>query len=387
MIEGYMHIDRPDEPVEELIGQLAEAGTRKWVFSESIFVESLGVRTQNPLGMWLKKRFPCQSYFYAAADFFVPGPKDVDTPGAANARTSSPHHWAEPEAPAFAVSLADQVRTYSAIGADGWKLVNGKPDHYFSHLDSPVLEPLFAALEETGLPLFWHVGDPVEFWNPDAIPRWALKEWCYTDAHPSLDRLRAEAMRVLHRHPRLPVIFAHFYFMGYELDELSRMLAAHPNVYLDLTPGIEMYFGFTSKREAARRFFSEHADRIVVGSYASLSRPPAGVLRMIRKFLETDESFDPPHDDPYSWPDDRAPIKGIRLGPPELEMIYTKNLERLLGEAPRLLDEAHTLAELRRIREHEGSGGLADQVLGRWKLPIIEARPCRARLPRMVSRA
>jgi hypothetical protein len=356
MIEGYMHIDRPDEPVEELIGQLAGAGVSKWVFSESIFVETLKVRTQNPLGMWLKKRYADRSYFYAAADFFMPG-----------AKSGGAHHWAEPEAPAIAVSLADQVRRYREIGADGWKLVNGKPDHYFAHLDSPVLEPLFAALEESSLPLFWHVGDPIEFWNPDAIPRWALKEWCYTDAHPSLEQLRREAMHVLDRHPGLRVIFAHFFFMGYELDELSRLLADHPNMHLDLTPGIEMYFGFTSKREAARRFFDEHADRIVVGSYASLSRPPAGVLGMIRKFLETDELFDPPHDDPYSWPDDRAPIKGIKLGRPELEMIYTNNLERLLGETPRPLNEALARAELRRIRGHEGPGGLADQVLSRWE--------------------
>jgi hypothetical protein len=356
MIEGYMHVDRPDEPVEKLVGQLARAGVSKWVFSESIFTGALKVRTQNPLGIWLKKRYPARSYFYAAADFFVPGPKSGGT-----------HHWTESEVPAFAVSLADQVRTYRTIGADGWKLVNGKPDHYFAHLDSPVLEQLFAALEETGLPLFWHVGDPIEFWNPDAIPRWALKEWCYTDAHPSLERLRREAMNVLDRHPGLPVVFAHFYFLGYELDELSRILAAHPNVYLDLTPGIEMYFGFTANQDAARRFFRAHADRIVVGSYASLSRPPAGVLGMIRKFLETDESFDPPHDDPYSWPDDRAPIKGIKLGQPELDLIYAENIERLFGETPRALDEALALAELRRIREYEGPEGLAAQVLDRWE--------------------
>jgi hypothetical protein len=355
MIEGYMHIDWPDEPVDELIGQLAEAGASKWAFSESIFCETLGVRTQNPLGIWLKRRFPDRSYFYAAADFFV-GPK-----------SESMHHWTESEAPSFAVPLREQVQAYRAIGADGWKLVNGKPDHYFAHLDSPVMEPLFAALEEAGLPLFWHVGDPIEFWNPDAIPRWALKDWCYTDAHPSLERLRREAMHVLDRHPGLRVVFAHFFFMGCELAELSRLLADHPNVSLDLTPGVEMYFGFTSRRDAARRFFSEHADRIVVGSYASLSRPPAGVLGMIRMFLETDEVFDPPHDDPYSWPDDRAPIKGIKLGRPELEMIYSKNLERLLGETPRPLNEARALTELRRIREHEGPGGLADQVLGCWE--------------------
>ena len=161
LIDGYVHIDHPNEPVEELMEQLRSVDVARMVFLESIFCGGLGLNTQNPIGVWLKHRFPDAIYFFASAD-----------------------HKILPRRPGLAqpdqMPLEELVRTYAHLGVDGWKSVIGKPDRYAVPLDAPELEGFYTELEIQKLPLFLHVGDPIEFWDPETIPDWALKEWAYT---------------------------------------------------------------------------------------------------------------------------------------------------------------------------------------------------------------
>ena len=162
------------------------------------------------------------------------------------------------------------------------------------------------------------------------------------------------------------MIFAHFFFMGYELNRAAALLDRYPGVHLDLTPGIEMYFGFSADRKLSREFFTSYADRIHVGSYGSFSRSPVSVISMIKRFLETDEAFDPPHEDPYMWPDRRAPLRGLKLPREALERVYFRGFERLLGEKPRPLDEHAAVEELERVKMLREPGALAETILTRW---------------------
>ena len=73
-------------------------------------------------------------------------------------------------------------------------------------------------------------------------------------------------LSVLARHPRLRIVFAHFFFMSAQLDRLSGILDRYENVSVDLTPGIEMYENFSAAPERARAFFVRYADRIIYGT-------------------------------------------------------------------------------------------------------------------------
>jgi predicted TIM-barrel fold metal-dependent hydrolase len=348
VIDSFAFVDDPFAP-QELEGfrrAQHDIGIRTWCFGGSNFCRELGVPDQNPIGLWLKRRFPEEVYFFASAASY----SEQQTPTAGPA----------PEPP------GTQVEALAEAGADGWKLMSGKPDRSPVPLDSVVNRPLYEALERRGLPLRWHVGDPIEFWDPQSIPRWARREWCYGPEHPRLDDLRRQALAVLGAFPRLTVIFGHFFFLGGELERAAELLRQFQNAYLDLVPGVEMYFAFSRDHQRARAFFVENSERILLGSYTSPARPPGPVVGMVRRFLETDESFDPPHGDPFMWPEDRGPIVGIALGERELENIYWRNWQRIVGPSPRPLDQAAARAFLARWRSPLSTSDLAGRALAAW---------------------
>jgi hypothetical protein len=57
---------------------------------------------------------------------------------------------------------------------------------------------------------------------------------------------------------------------------------------------------------------------------------------MIRRFLETNESFPVP-DDPAMQPDVRPHLRGLALPREALRLIYGDNFRRRVGETPRPL--------------------------------------------------
>ncbi|NND08084.1 MAG: amidohydrolase family protein [Saprospiraceae bacterium] len=252
--------------------------------------------------------------------------------------------------------LSQQVDRYAAIGVDGWKCLEGKPGYHKYDLSGPFYSDFLDALTVHQLPLLIHVGDPIEFWNADTLPKWAFAEWYYDDRHPSLEYLRKDALTMIEQHPDLIVVLPHFFFMSYELDSAADLLAKHPNVLFDLAPGVEMFFGFSSDREQAQAFFTTYQDRILFGTDRGVAEMPAEPrASMIMRFLTTADSFDPPHSDVVMWPDDRAPIRGIDLPSPVVDKITAQNFVDHFGAVPRALDEDLLQAELNRLREIYGS--------------------------------
>jgi hypothetical protein len=140
------------------------------------------------------------------------------------------------------------------------------------------------------------------------------------------------------------------------------MLKRFSNMNLDLTPGIEMYFAFSRDRELSRAFFTRFSHRILLGSYCSPDRPPGPVVGMIRRFLETQDSFDPPHGDPFMWPETRGPILGIGLDDRALANIYRNNWRRIVGRRPSRLDEPRVAAYLGQWRGMDSGPDIGRQV-------------------------
>lgn len=253
------------------------------------------------------------------------------------------------------------------MGCDGIKMIEGKPDMRktlpIPPFDSPAYAPYWAILEERGAPLIFHVNDPEEFWDAGQIPDWARAQgWFYGDgSFIDNEAQYAEVLRVLERHPKLKVIFAHFFFMSAGLPRLAGLLERFPNMCVDLTPGIEMYHNFSRDPGAARDFFLKYQERILfgtdIGAKALLSTPELGIeadesavrVQVMRRFLEQEGPFHLDGEGGFLFGRFGGPFHGLGLPEGVLRKIYSGNFERLAGSQPRALDPGAIIAECERL--------------------------------------
>jgi hypothetical protein len=282
-------------------------------------------------------------------------------------------HYAMPDAGYAPPPVADQIAAYVALGADGIKLIEGKPTarRQIGHpLDGEHYEPLYATCERLGLPILMHVADPEEMWDWEALPEWARqRQVFYGDgSFPTKEGLYAEVERILERHPRLKLILAHFFFLSGDMDRAAATLDRWPSVSFDITPGDEMYARFSQAPTAWRDFFSVYRGRLLFGTDTSGSseRPdPEGLARAQRqvadicRFLETD--------DVYEGLGRGIKLQGLGLPPSTLAPIYADNFRRLAGAEPRRLALPAALTGIDRLRERlDGVEALSEprEVIG-----------------------
>ncbi len=329
IIDCHTHFGGEDlNAIDGMLEQEAASG----VSQIAILISSFPGRVNaNPEGLYAKARHQEKVYLFAGLDYSAIA-KDVD------------HRWT--------YSLAQQVDRLAAMGCDGIKMLNGKPNYRRSSglaLDCVIYDDYFARLEECGFPVLWHVNDPEEFWNPDEAPEWAKGPgWLYDEKAPTKESIYEECERVLERHPKLNIMFAHFYFLSDDLARAGAMLDRYPNVCFDLAPGIEMLYNFTKRPDEAREFFVKYQDRIVFGTDFG----PGGRdsrLWVVRNFLETEEEFHVPTDERLFWPDHRTMIQGIALPEEVLKKMYGGNFRRQVSAQPSALNRGLVLAELDRL--------------------------------------
>jgi len=253
--------------------------------------------------------------------------------------------------------LVEQVEIFAQIGCDGIKMIEGKPTSR-QRMDIPVTDPYFADywanVEERGIPIVWHVNDPEEFWDPDRIPGWAReRNWGYGPGDVQKEQLYAEVDEVLTRHPKLDIIFAHFYFLSADLARARRFLDAHPSVHFDLAPGIEMLYNLSHDPDTSREFFMDYADRIVFGTdLASRLTVEQGRIRagLVFRWLESDDTFRvPAAADFLLGPPEDGLIRGMSLPTEVLTKIYRDNWTRLVGSEPQALNVERAVETCERL--------------------------------------
>ena len=340
VVDGHIHFPH-SELMDDLVVVIERIGLAR---ANLVSTPDLQTINQNPALIHFKAHHPDRVYICGALDYT--------------------QVWADPAC--ASETLADQVTTLRAIGFDGLKLVEGKPvvrRLLAMPFDGPEYAGMWAALEEQGFPVIFHVADPEEFWDAERCPGWARAQgWFYGDpTYPLKEDLYAEVGRVLERHPDLKIVFAHFYFLSADLARAGAFLDAHPHVCFDLTPGVEMYFNFAHDLDAARDFFIKYQERLVYGTdigALSIQRDPSegldradslGRAWIVRRFLETDGPFAAPEGMEHELGMDSSGFHGIALPPHVLEKIYHANFERMFGPAPAPLDHDAALAELERM--------------------------------------
>jgi predicted TIM-barrel fold metal-dependent hydrolase len=243
--------------------------------------------------------------------------------------------WRNTDWPSYIASLVE-------LGYDGIGEMGAKPITRENHtpLDSPAYEGFWDACEDERLPIVCHVGDPEEFWIEEKTPPWAkARGWgYYLGDYPTLDELYTEVENILGRHSKVNIVFPHFLFLSPHMERFSDFFEHHPNAHVDLTPGIELVYNISHRRDDWRRFFTRYADRILLGTDIGMSRTVEEHLVRIwilRNFLETGEEFYTPNsaDDLLTRYED--PFIGLDLPKTTLEKIYAGNFYRLWGPKPK----------------------------------------------------
>lgn len=303
--DGHIHVDT--DAAERTAKAAAEGGAESWS------VLSLGQYHDDPaqnLAMLLCKAYaPKQCFAFCSLDHPKKG---------------------EPAADYLA-----QLKMWLAAGFDGLKIIETKPNcakETGVRMDDEAFEPMFAYCEEHQIPILWHNGDPADFWD-EALntPELAEKGWAYGDkSFLPLKELYAIVERVLDRHPKLNVTFAHFYFVSDDPAHAARMFEKYPNVRFDLTPGTEMYEGFTLRRNFFRPFFVENSHRILYGTDTDVTAGGTPdythcIYEGVQRFLTTGESFE------FFG----LNIHGYALPRPVLENIFRNTFVSFAGETPK----------------------------------------------------
>ena len=172
------------------------------------------------------------------------------------------------------ISYEEQLEKLLSLGFDGIKFIQMKPDR-IKFLGKTLADESYDAalsrMEELGTPAIIHSGDPSYFWDYERMPKSFIdRGWYYGDrGYMSPSEIYGENFKMLKKHPKLNVVFAHLFFLSEDIDEARRVLLEYPNVKYDLAPGWQMFLDFTKDIDRWRDFFIEFSDRILFGTDAS----------------------------------------------------------------------------------------------------------------------
>jgi len=263
--------------------------------------------------------------------------------------------------------MAAHVRRMLRCGCDGVKIIEGRPNMRklmpIPDFDLPCWEPFWAYAEAEQVPILWHVNDPAEYWDESQTTDYRRKHGDFYDSsYINNEEQYRQVEAVLARHPKLKIIFAHFFFLSDQLPRLGKLFDSYPNICVDMTPGSEMYRILSANHEQAQHFFETYPQRIVYGTDIAARCIMPGRMEPFREGENLrrgeliDSLFDP-QTDGIHYPDgeyliDVPPfhIRGLKLSQNIIDQIYGGNFQRIAGTTPAKVVPRLVLKECRRLR-------------------------------------
>lgn len=245
-------------------------------------------------------------------------------------------------------AFLDEVDRLMSMGCTGIKMLEGKPnvrkEYPVPDFDSETWEAYWETLEKSQIPVYMHVNDPESFWDGSRVSEYAKKAgWFYDETYVNNEDQYGQISRVLGRHPRLRILFPHFFFFSAQLERLSKIFDSCPNVYTDITPGIELYFNLSDRQKQAREFFEKYNNRICYGTDIgarsviykeaiplSLEESEARI-NLITRFLEEDGDYILQPDGYYYTEGKSRLMHGLGLRPEALKKVYEDNFLEFAG--------------------------------------------------------
>lgn len=302
-----------DKPVSELLARLDEVDVRVYVDLDGGWGESI---LENHLDA-IKSKAPERFLMFGGVDW---------------------SQWAE-KGEKFGEWAAGRLREQARRGAQGLKIwkplgLSVKDQHgALVGVDDARLDPIWETAGELRLPVLIHVADPVAFFDPidEHNERWeelqGNPDWAFlSPPGPSFLSIVEGLARAVERHPATTFIGAHVGCYAENLAWVGALLDRCPNFYVDISARIAE---LGRQPYAARRFFLEHAERVLFGLDAGAN---LDYYRISYRFLETADEY-------FAYGPGEIPgqgrwnIYGLFLPDEVLEKIYHRNAIRALGLA------------------------------------------------------
>jgi predicted TIM-barrel fold metal-dependent hydrolase len=236
-----------------------------------------------------------------------------------------------------------------AIGVKVWKnigMVEQDQDGRFIMIDDPKFDLVFSYLEEKGIPVCGHLGEPRNCWLPlDEMT--VNNDKTYFKEHPeyhmylhpeypSYEEQIAARDRMLEKHPDLIFMGAHLGSLEWSVDKMAMHFERFPNSTMDLAERIcHIQVQAQEDWEKVRDFFIRYQDRILYGTdrgdYEGAEANPQKLKENVHEVWKSDWKFFTTDETMTSWKVD-GEFKGLKLPKKVIEKIYFKNAERVFPE-------------------------------------------------------
>lgn len=212
-------------------------------------------------------------------------------------------------------------------------------------IDDPRFTSIFRSLEERGVVVLGHLGEPRNAWLP--IPEMTIRgDREYFTTHPqyhmfknsqwpSYEQQIAARDRMLDRHPRLRFVGVHLASLEWSLERVAAFLRRYPNASVDLAARLpHAQLQASRNRDQVRRFFIEFQDRILYATDIACQGPQedsACAAQAHEAWLD-DWRFLTSADTMHSTEFD-TPYRGLSLPRDVVDKIYHRNARRLFPTA------------------------------------------------------
>ncbi len=193
-------------------------------------------------------------------------------------------------------------------------------------IDHPRLDPIFQALEDNGIPLIIHVGDPDTYY---------ASQYRDSERYGTKDEHLRQMEEVITRHPKLKFQIPHLGAQPeiHRVPALARWMDEFPNVVVDTASSRWMARELSKDTEKAREFMLKYSDKVLFGTdlFSNRDAPDFSGRYVAQRVLwETSERGTPlPFPDADTKDTGGTVINGLDLPISVLGKLYWENADRL----------------------------------------------------------
>jgi predicted TIM-barrel fold metal-dependent hydrolase len=243
------------------------------------------------------------------------------------------------------IAWLDSCFAEGALGIKVWKNIGmsyrdgaGK----LVMIDDPRLDPIFDLMEERGIPVLGHLGEPKNCWLPleemttnNDRTYFARNPQYHMHLHPefpSYEEQVAARDRRLEAHPDLSFLAVHMASVEWDVDELAARLDRFPNMTIDLAARMgQVFYQTHHDREKVRNFFIKYQDRILYGTdlYATGDEDSEVLWKEMHDTWMRDWRFFVTDDSLTSSLVNES-YRGLKLPRQVVDKIYLQNAQRSL---------------------------------------------------------